>query len=53
MESYGFYQAIKGMKNAYIFKVVSDHFEPKTVTKERTKNLIFNNIDEIMKRVKQ
>ena len=52
MESYGFYEAAKGMKNAYIFKIVSDHFEPKTVTKDRTKNLIFNQIDAIMKRVK-
>ena len=53
MESYGFYQVVKGMKNAYIFKVVSDHFEPQTVTKERTKNLLFRQIDEIMKRVNQ
>ena len=53
MESYGFYQAVKGMKNAYIFKIVSDHFEPQTVTKERTKNLLFRQIDEIMKRVNQ
>ena len=51
MESYGFYEAVKGMKNAYIFKVVSDHFEPHTVTKERTKNLLFRQIDEIIKRV--
>ena len=53
MESYGFYKGVKGMKNAYIFKVVSDHFEPQTVTKERTKNLLFRQIDEIMKRVNQ
>ena len=53
MESFGFYQAVKGMKNAYIFKIVSDHFEPQTVTKERTKNLLFKQIDEIMKRVNQ
>jgi len=53
MESFGFYQAVKGMNNAYIFKVVSDHFEPQTVTKERTKNLLFKQIDEIMKRVNQ
>jgi purine-nucleoside phosphorylase len=51
MESYGFYEAVKGMKNAYIFKVVSDHFEPHTVTKERTKNLLFRQIEEIIKRV--
>ena len=53
MESYGFYQGVKGMKNAYIFKIVSDHFEPQSVTKERTKNLLFTQIDEIMKRVNQ
>jgi nucleoside phosphorylase len=51
MESFGFYQAVKEMKNCYIFKVVSDHFEPNRVTKERTKTLIFNKIEEIMKRV--
>ena len=51
MESYGFYEAVKGMKNACIFKVVSDHFEPHLVTKEKTKMLIFNVIEEIIKKV--
>lgn len=51
MESFGFYEATKGMKNAYMFKVISDHFEPHKVTKEKTKSLIFNKIDEIMKKV--
>ncbi len=51
MESSGFIDATKDVKNSFIFKVVSDHFEPKTVTKDMAKKLIFNQIDEIMKRV--
>ena len=47
MESDGFKKATKNVKNKYIFKVVSDHFEPKRVTKENTKSLIFNVIDDI------
>ncbi len=50
MESYGFYDAIKhspAIKNFHILKVVSDHFEPRKVTKELTKLLIFNAIDAI------
>ena len=50
MESYGFYDAVvhnPAIKNAYIFKVVSDHFEPHKVDKEQTKSLIFNTIDAI------
>jgi len=53
MESDGFLEATKGVKNRYIFKVVSDHFEPKTVTKDKAKKLIFDNIDEIMKRIER
>jgi len=49
MESDGFLKATKNIKNSYIFKVVSDHFEPQTVTKEKTKSLIFNVIDDINK----
>jgi len=50
MESYGFYDAVihsPAIKNFYIFKVVSDHFEPHLVTKETTKLLLFNAINEI------
>ncbi|MDQ7045409.1 MAG: hypothetical protein Q9M32_05790 [Sulfurimonas sp.] len=50
MESYGFYEAVihsPAIKNFYIFKVVSDHFEPQTITKEATKSLVFNAIDAI------
>jgi len=50
MESYGFYDAVvhsPAIKNIYILKVVSDHFEPHLVTKEKTKILIFNAIDDI------
>ena len=43
--------ATKDVTNSFIFKVVSDHFEPKTVTKDMAKKFIFNQIDEIMKRV--
>lgn len=45
MESYGFYDAVihsPAIKNFYIFKVVSDHFEPMMVTKDGTKKLILN-----------
>ena len=50
MESYGFYDAVihnPAIKNFYIFKVVSDHFEPHKVTKDKTKSLLFNVIDVI------
>lgn len=50
MESFGFYDAVihsPAIKNFYILKVVSDHFEPETITKENTKSLIFNVIDDI------
>lgn len=52
MESYGFYKAlVHKTNNIYVFKVVSDHFEPKKVTKEKTKLLIFNAIENIMQRI--
>ena len=50
MESYGFYDAVvhsPAIKSFYIFKVVSDHFEPDKVTKDKTKSLIFNVINDI------
>ena len=53
MESFGFYTASAKIKNRYIFKVVSDHFEPSKVTKEDTKKLIFGVIDDIFKKVKK
>lgn len=55
MESYGFYDAVihnPAIKNFYIFKVVSDHFEPEKVTKDRSKSLIFNVIDDINSLIK-
>jgi len=51
MESKGFIDATKDIKNSYIFKVVSDHFEPSSVKKDMTKQLIFNKIDEIMETI--
>jgi len=51
MESSGFFKATKDIENKYMFKVVSDNFEPQKVTKDKAKKLIFDNIDEIMKRV--
>jgi len=51
MESFGFYDAVvhnPAIKHFYIFKVVSDHFEPENVTKEKTKALIFKQIDAIL-----
>lgn len=50
MESFGFYDAVThnpAIKNFYILKVVSDHFEPQRVTKDGTKKLIFNVLDDI------
>ena len=50
MESFGFYDAVvhsPAIKQIYIFKVVSDHFQPELITKEKTKSLIFNVIDDI------
>jgi len=50
MESYGFYEAVyhsPAIKNLYVLKIVSDHFEPKKVTKDKAKSLIFNKIDDI------
>lgn len=51
MESSGFIEATKMIKNRYMFKIVSDYFQPHTITKEKTKQLVFNQIDEIMKRI--
>lgn len=51
MESYGFYEILHNYDNLYIFKIVSDHFEPKTITKEKTKKLIFNVLDEVFTKV--
>ena len=53
MESDGFLEATKNVKNSYIFKIVSDHFEPKNITKEFAKSLVFNAIDDINRRLKQ
>ncbi|MDF1878172.1 hypothetical protein JHD46_00805 [Sulfurimonas sp. SAG-AH-194-C20] len=52
MESYGFLDAVlhsPAIKNFHILKVVSDHFEPQSVTKEKTKSLIFKAINDINK----
>jgi hypothetical protein len=54
MESFGFYDAVKhnpAIKNFFIFKVLSDHFEPDSITKDKTKSLIFHQIDSIMMKV--
>jgi len=52
MESSGFIKSSLHVENRYIFKVVSDHFEPQTVTKDGAKKLIFDKIDEIMEKIK-
>ena len=52
MESYGFYDAVihnPAIKNFHILKVVSDHFEPKSVTKDESKKLIFDVLSDIEK----
>jgi len=50
MESYGFYDAVihnPAIKNFSIIKVVSDHFEPRKVSKESAKALIYNAIKDM------
>ena len=52
MESYGFYDTLVNsshVNHIYVFKVPSDYFEPSKVTKELTKSLIFNVINDINK----
>lgn len=52
MESFGFYDAVihsPAIKKMKILKVVSDHFEPYNITKDRVKQLIFNQLDYIFK----
>ena len=53
MESEGFLNACNNRVNTYMFKIVSDHFEPHKVTKDKTKKLIYDKIDEIMKRLEK
>ena len=51
MESYGFYDAVvhnPAIQNFSIIKVVSDHFEPKSLSKDGVKILILKQIDKIM-----
>ena len=50
MESFGFYKPFGEYHNRYIFKVISDHFQPEKVTKDSTKKLIYKKIDEILKK---
>lgn len=47
MESAGFLKATKDVKHSHIFKIVSDHFAPQSITKEFAKSLVFNAIDDI------
>jgi purine-nucleoside phosphorylase len=50
MESFGFYDAVvhnPAIKKFHILKVVSDHFEPKKVTKELAKSLLFAKMEAI------
>lgn len=56
MEAYGFYDAVihsPAIKLFGVYKVVSDHCNPQSVTKESTKMLIFNQIDAINSLIKQ
>jgi len=56
MESFGFYDAVihnPVIKQRHILKVVSDHFQPQTITKEETKSLLFNLIDAINSVIKK
>jgi len=51
MESAGFIKATLHVEHKYMFKIVSDHFEPKSVTKDGAKKLVFDKIDEIMEKI--
>ena len=54
MESFGFYDAVihsPAIKNRFMFKMVSDHFEPHRVNKDKTKALVFHALDEIFERI--
>ena len=51
MESFGFYDAVvhnPAIQHFSIFKVVSDHFQPHTLTKDGVKSLLFQKIDAIL-----
>jgi hypothetical protein len=51
MESFGFYDAVihnPAIENYHICKVVSDHFEPHTLTKDMVKSLLFQNIQTLL-----
>jgi purine-nucleoside phosphorylase len=50
MESLGFYEASKNIKNVRMFKIVSDHFEPHKVTKDKTKKLVSAKLGEIIEK---
>ena len=52
MESSGFIKASLHVEHRYMYKIVSDHFEPQTVTKDGAKKLIFDKIDAIMEKIK-
>lgn len=47
MESFGFAKSSFGVENRYIYKVVSDNFEPQKVSKDATKKLVYKLIDEV------
>lgn len=50
MESYGFYDAVihnPAIKHFAIYKVVSDHFKPDTLSKDMVKSLLFKQLDKL------
>ena len=56
MESFGFYDAVvhnPAIKQFYIFKVVSDNFQPHTLTKEGVKQLLFQKITPLFEFLRQ
>jgi hypothetical protein len=53
MESFGFFEATSLVQNRYIYKVVSDHFEPQNITKDGTKKLLSAVVDEVLKKVEK
>jgi len=52
MESFGFYKALERKEvQKFMFKVVSDHFEPQNVTKDFAKKIVFKKIAQIMESI--
>lgn len=48
MEAFGFSESLRDFSNLFVYKVVSDHFEPNSITKDMTKKLIKRAIPKVL-----